>query len=325
VKVAILGAGAWGTALGCMAVAAGHEPLIWTRRDAVADMINARHEHPGHLPGLSLPDTLAASSRMDAVLKGAGLILAATPAQTTREVLALAAPFVPSEAVVILCAKGIERETGLFQSAVARACLPNASLGVLSGPGFAADIASKLPTAVTIAAPTRAAALQLASLLSNARFRCYASDDMTGVEAGGALKNVIAIAAGAVHGAALGASASAALVTRGFAELRRLGVAVGGKSETLNGLSGLGDLILTCSSAQSRNFAFGAALGAGRRADGSKLAEGAATAHIASGLARRHGIDAPIIDAVSALIDERTTIGAAVSALMARPLRSEQE
>jgi glycerol-3-phosphate dehydrogenase (NAD(P)+) len=324
VKVAVLGGGAWGTALACMAVAAGHETMIWTRRSDAAASISQRQENAEYLPGVSLPALLSASAEMADVLAGAAIVLAATPAQTTRAVLAGAAKHLAAGADLVLCAKGLERGSGQFQSAVAQAVLPHAPLAVLSGPGFASDIARGLPTAVTIAAGTGDRALHLAAALSNARFRCYASDDMAGVQAGGALKNVIAIAAGAAHGAGLGASASAALVTRGFAELKRLGVALGGRADTLNGLSGLGDLILTCGSSQSRNFAFGAALGRGEPV-AAALAEGAATAHIAAGLATALGLETPIIHAVAALMDGRTTIGAAVDSLMARPLRSEQE
>jgi glycerol-3-phosphate dehydrogenase (NAD(P)+) len=224
---------------------------------------------------------------------------------------------------LILCAKGIERETGLFLSDVAASVLPGVPVAILSGPGFAGEVARGLPTAVTLAAGDETAALELARRLSTPRLRLYASGDMRGVEAGGALKNVIAIAAGAAHGAGLGASASAALVTRGFAEMKRLALALGGKAETLNGLSGLGDLILTCNSAQSRNFAFG--VGLSRATGPAGLAEGAATAHVAARLAAENGIEAPIISAVAALIDGRTTISACVDALMARPLKTEQE
>jgi glycerol-3-phosphate dehydrogenase (NAD(P)+) len=322
-RVAVLGAGAWGSALSCVAASGGHAVRLWARDPDVADAINLSRRNDRHLPGVILPESVSASAAMADVLDGVDVVLAATPAQTTRTVLAAAAAFLPRDAVIILCAKGIERGSGQFQSAIASEILPGATVAVLSGPGFAGEVACGLPTAVTLAARRPDDALTLAATLSTPRFRLYAADDMAGVEAGGALKNVIAIAAGAAHGAGLGASASAALVTRGFAEMRRLAAAFGGRPQTLNGLSGIGDLMLTCASAQSRNFAFGAALAAGRVSSG--LAEGAATAQVAHDMARAHGIDAPIMAATSALIAGRLTIAEAVDALMARPVKTEEE
>lgn len=321
--VAVLGGGAWGTALAATLAANGVRTLLWARDGAQVMAINRSHTNEAYLPGVALPATLRATAALDEAMADAAIILAVTPAQTTRPVLSALATHARAETAIVLCAKGIEAETGLFLSDVARAVLPGRPLAVLSGPGFAGEVARGLPTAVTIAAPDEAAALSLATALSSNRFRCYASGDMRGVEAGGALKNVIAIAAGAAAGAGLGASAGAALVTRGFAEMKRIATAFGADPATLNGLSGLGDLILTCGSAQSRNFAFGAALARGETS--AKLAEGVATARIAAALAARHGLDAPIISAVSALIDGRVTILEAVAQLMARPLKSEQE
>jgi glycerol-3-phosphate dehydrogenase (NAD(P)+) len=296
---------------------------IWMRDAEAVQAIRTGHMHETRLPGVRLPGTLLATTDPAEALEDARHVLAVTPAQTTREVLATIAPHLSADAALILCAKGIERGTGRFLSDVAGEMLPGARIAVLSGPGFAAEVARGLPTAVTLAATDEDEALAVARALSTPRLRLYASADRRGVEAGGALKNVIAIAAGAAHGAGLGASASAALVTRGFAEMKRVATAFGGRAETLNGLSGLGDLILTCNSAQSRNFAFGEALARGENV--TALAEGAATAHVAARLAKSHGIDAPIILAVAALIDGRATITDCVAALMARPLRSEQE
>jgi glycerol-3-phosphate dehydrogenase (NAD(P)+) len=320
-KVAVLGGGAWGTALGCVAVAAGHEVILWARDQATVDAINTAHRNQAYLPDVILPETLRATNDSAEAFSGADIVLAVTPAQTTRQVLTDAKSFIWQDVTLVLCAKGIESSTGAFLSDIAKTTLPNTKLAFLSGPGFAGEIARGLPSAVTLASREMSEALKLAETLSSPRFRIYASDDIRGVEAGGAMKNIIAIAAGAVHGAGLGASASAALVTRGFAELKRVGEAFGGKADTLNGLSGLGDLILTCNSTQSRNFQFGVDLAQGRVSKA--LAEGAATAHIAAELAQKHQLDAPIIAAISAVIKGQMTIENAVTALMARPLKEE--
>src|SRR5690606_31057580 len=247
------------------------------------------------------------------------------PAQVLRDVLAGVGGAVPPGVPLVLCAKGIEHETGLLLSQIAGDVLPDNPVAALSGPSFAADLARELPTAVVIAAQEEALAARLAQAFSTERFRCYSTGDLVGVEIGGALKNVFAIAAGAVTGAGLGASAQAAMVTRGFVELRRIAQAFGAEPETVMGLSGLGDLLLTCSSAQSRNFAYGLALGRGESLSGRPLAEGVATAGIAAKIARERVIDAPIISAVAAILAGRITINEAVSALMTRPLRAEAE
>ena len=321
-KVGVIGGGAWGTALGCVAVAAGHNAVIWARSTATVDEINQQKRNQTYLPDIALPAALQASTDMAQALAGAEIVLIVTPAQTTHAVLMVAKPYLAEKSAIILCAKGIEAETGAFLSDIANSVLPNHKVAVLSGPGFAAEIARGLPSAVTLAASDIDQALALAQALSSPRFRIYASNDVRGVETGGALKNIFAIAAGAVNGAGLGASASAALLTRGFAELKRIGEAFGGKAETLNGLSGLGDLILTCNSAQSRNFQFGVDLAQGRVSKA--LAEGSATAHIAAELAVRNKIDAPIIAAISAVIKGQMTIENAVAALMARPIKEER-
>jgi glycerol-3-phosphate dehydrogenase (NAD(P)+) len=232
---------------------------------------------------------------------------------------------IPPHVPVVLCAKGIERSTGLLLSGVAREYLIDNPLAALSGPSFATDVARGLPTAVVVAGETEALAATLALRFSSEAFRCYSSGDLIGVEIGGALKNVFAIAAGAVTGANLGASAQAAMVTRGFVELRRIAAAFGARPETLMGLSGLGDLMLTCSTVQSRNFAYGLALGRGESLDGLPLAEGVATAGIAARVADMRGVDAPIITAVARILDRAITIQEAVRELMNRPLKTESE
>ncbi|MEF2552230.1 NAD(P)H-dependent glycerol-3-phosphate dehydrogenase [Aurantimonas sp. A2-1-M11] len=320
---AIVGGGAWGTALGCLYARAGHAPRILARDGETVAAINQTRRNPRYLPDTPLPEGLSATTDSAAALAGAHTILFVVPAQSLRSVAASLAPHVGADAVAILCSKGIERDTGRFATAILEAELPGRRLAVLSGPSFAADVARSLPTAVTVAAAQAETADATARLLSTDTFRCYASADMRGVEAGGSLKNVLALAAGAVAGRGLGASAQAAIVTRGFVELRRLGAALGGQPETLMGLSGLGDLVLTCSSAQSRNFAYGMALGRGDDRTGLKLAEGVFTAEIAARLAKTHGIDAPIIATVAAILAGKLDMDAAIEALLARPLKRE--
>lgn len=322
-KIAVLGGGAWGTALATTALRAGHRCALWARDAEAVAAINARHENPRYLPGIALDPALAATADLDAALEGAACALAVVPAQAMRGLLGDLAGRLAAGIPLVLCAKGIERGTGKLLSQLAAELLPRTPVAALSGPSFATDVAAGLPTAVTVAARDEARAAKLAALLSSPAFRCYSSADLTGVEVGGALKNVLAIAAGAVSGAGLGASAQAALVTRGFVELRRVGAALGAEPETLMGLSGLGDLILTCGSAQSRNFSYGQALGRGESLEGRPLAEGVATAGIAARIARENGVEAPIIAAVDALLAGTLTIADAVAALMARPLKSE--
>jgi len=325
VKIAVLGGGAWGTALATTILRAGHHAILWARNAETVAAINSAHENPRYLPGIALDPALVATADLDEALDGAACVLSVTPAQATRGLFDALAGRLVAEVPLVLCAKGIERDTGKLMSQLAAGLLPQTPVVALSGPSFATDVAAGLPTAVTIAAENETLAIELATLLSSPAFRCYSSADLTGVEIGGALKNVLAIAAGAVAGAGLGASAQAALVTRGFVELRRVGMVLGAEPETLMGLSGLGDLILTCSSTQSRNFAYGMALGGGESLDGRPLAEGVATAGIAARIAHENGVEAPIIAAVEALLARRITIADAVAALMARPLKSEFE
>lgn len=322
-KVAILGAGAWGTALGLTMRRAGHETCLWARQAALAKAINDTRENARYLPGIRLDAGLAATTDLSVALDGVDCVLAVTPAQTLRDVLGTVRGKLAAGTPLVLCAKGIERDSGRLMSEVAEEIVPENPFAALSGPSFAADVARGLPTAVTVAARDEALAARLAEKLSAAHFRCYSTDDLIGVEIGGALKNVLAIAAGATSGAGLGASAVAAIITRGFVELRRIGAASGARPETLMGLSGLGDLILTCSSAQSRNFAYGLALGRGDGLDGLPLAEGVPTAGIAAQIAAERGIDAPIINAVDGILSGSLTVEDAMKALLSRPLKSE--
>ncbi|QKC94237.1 NAD(P)H-dependent glycerol-3-phosphate dehydrogenase [Mesorhizobium sp. NZP2298] len=321
-RVAVLGGGAWGTALALAMLRAGHAVRLFARDPETVAAIG-QGQNPRYLPGIAIAPGIEATSDIGTALAGADCVLAVTPAQSLRAALTAAKDHIPDGIPIVLCAKGIERDTGDLLSAIVTEILPRNPVAALSGPSFATDVARGLPTAVVVAAGDEALAADLAARFSAENLRCYSSDDLIGVEIGGALKNVFAIAAGAVTGAGLGASAQAAMVTRGFVELRRIGAAFGARPETLMGLSGLGDLLLTCSSAQSRNFAYGLALGQGKALSGLPLAEGVPTAAIAARIAAERGIDAPIISAVAAILDGTITIRQAVTALMTRPLKTE--
>lgn len=324
-RFCILGGGAWGTALAMTARRAGHEVSLWARDASTVAAINRDRANPRYLPGVAIDEGVRATLDAAEALAGAGEVLAVVPAQTLRGVLAAVGPLMPDGATLVLCAKGIERATGRLMTEVVSDTLPGVATAVLSGPSFATDVARGLPTAVVVASAERERAVRLARLLSTPAFRCYSTDDVVGVEMGGALKNVLAIAAGTVSGAGLGASAQAAMVTRGFVELRRMAAAFGARPETVMGLSGFGDLMLSCGSAQSRNFAYGLALGRGLALAGLPLAEGVPTAEIAASIADERGIAAPIVHAVHDLLGGRTTVRDAVAALMSRPLRDEDE
>ena len=322
--IAVVGAGAWGTALANAAARAGRNVLLLARDEASAAAISGCRESP-RLPGVTLDPSVAISGHARDVSR-AQMILLAVPAQALRAALIPFASSIGNDAVIVACAKGIERATGRFMTEVIADVLPQATPGILSGPSFADDVARGLPTAVTLAAAQEDIAAALCQALGSPTFRPYHTTDVRGVEIGGAAKNVLAIAAGIVAGRRLGASALAALTTRGFAELVRFGRACGARGETLAGLSGLGDLILTCSSPQSRNFSFGIALGQGKSvadAGAGKLAEGAFTASVLREVAQKHAIDMPISDAVAAILEGRSDIDTAITALLARPFRAE--
>ncbi|WP_179956252.1 NAD(P)H-dependent glycerol-3-phosphate dehydrogenase [Pannonibacter tanglangensis] len=326
-SIGVIGGGAWGTALALSAARAGRRVTLWARDTALVAELRTRQSNSAYLPGITFDERLEATTDLAAAAAASALLLV-TPAQTTRSLAASLRPHLRPGRPVVLCAKGIERGTGHLLSEILAEEVPEAQAAVLSGPSFAMDVARGLPTAVTVAARDGAVADGLARALASASFRPYASTDLVGVQIGGALKNVLAIACGAVVGRKLGASAQAALTARGFAELTRLGTALGARPETLTGLSGLGDLVLTCSSAQSRNFAFGLKLGEGRSpgdliASGEKLAEGAHSARIAVELGRRHKVMLPLCEAVAGVLDGQMTIDEALTALMSRPLRRE--
>lgn len=324
-RIGIIGAGAWGTALANAAALAGRDVLLWGRdADEIAAMQAAR-ENRKRLPGVRLHERVTPVMSLAEAADARALLLA-VPAQHIRAIADALSLVVKSGVPVVITAKGIERETGLFLSDVVRDTMPGAMPAILSGPSFADDVARGLPTAVVLAAQDDHVAQILAHALSSPRFRVYHGTDVRGVEIGGAAKNVLAIAAGIVEGRGLGESAKAALTARGFSELQRFAAAYGGKPETLMGLSGLGDLILTSGSLKSRNFAFGHDLGRGlapQDAGGGKLAEGVFTAHVLVTMARARGVGMPVAEAVDAVLNGTISVDKAVDALMTRPLKAE--
>jgi glycerol-3-phosphate dehydrogenase (NAD(P)+) len=321
-KISVLGGGAWGTALALTCARAGRDVTLWEHDAANADSLEQKRESK-FLPGVKLDSKI----KMTRDLKGADAadaILLVVPAQVVRPVVTSLSP--TPRTPIIVCAKGIEHGTHKFMSEIIAECAPKAMPAILSGPSFAADVARGLPTAVTIAAADDTVARELAEALNTGTFRPYHSNDVRGVELGGAAKNVLAIAAGIVTGRSLGASAAAAMITRGFAELTRFGRAYGAKTETMMGLSGLGDLILTCSTPQSRNFSFGVALAKGEEAATAahgKLAEGVFTAPVLLEMAREKSIDMPISAAVAAVLAKKLSVDDAIAALLTRPLKAE--
>jgi len=321
-KVCVIGSGSWGSALACVAARAGHDTIIWGRSEATVDEINASHTNIKYLDALKLEQSITATTDIAKAVSGSDLVLLSIPTQTLSSLLDEIAQHV-GKAMLVTCCKGIDQQSGKMPAELVSETFPNNSIGVLSGPSFASDVVSNLPTAVTVASVNEETADSLAGLLSTDTFRCYASIDIKGVELGGALKNVLALAVGAARGMNLGASAEAALMARGFAELRRLATALGAAPETLVGLSGFGDLVLTCSSPQSRNFSYGMAMGKGESLEGLKLAEGAHTAGIALKIAEEHEIDVPIISAIVNVLEKKTTAREAVHALLTRPLKRE--
>jgi glycerol-3-phosphate dehydrogenase (NAD(P)+) len=326
-SVGVVGGGAWGTALAQTLRLAGRDVVLWARETDTVEEINARHVNTLFLPGVGLDPKLRATTKL-ADIAAQDVVLMVAPAQHVRAVSTELAPRLRPGQPFVVCAKGIERETGKLMGEVVAEVVPNATRAALSGPSFAADVARGLPAAVTIACEREDVGRKLAESLGYRQFRIYWSSDITGVELGGAVKNVLAIAAGIVDGKGLGASAHAALVTRGFAELRRFGMALGARPETLTGLSGLGDLILTCGSPQSRNMSLGRALGQGRTLDevlGERRAvtEGVFTAAAVVRLAKAKGIEMPIAEAVNAIVEGRVTVDAAIAGLMQRPFKAE--
>jgi len=322
-RVGIIGAGAWGTALGAVAASVGRDAILWARESEVVSGINSAHENTRFLPGMRLPANLRATGNL-AEAAACDVLLVVVPAQHLAQMLGTLSGFVRPGQMIALCAKGIELGTGRLLSEILSEALPQAEAAMLSGPSFARDVAQGLPTAVVIASRDAHAAQRLQATMGSGSFRPYVSDDVIGVALGGAAKNVYAIACGMVEGAGLGENARAALLARGFAELLRLGGAMGARAETLMGLSGLGDLALTATSMSSRNFSLGAQLGRGERpAEPGPLAEGAATAPALVARGRRHGVELPVAEAVADVLGGKLGVADAAQRLLARPFKAE--
>lgn len=327
-RIAVIGAGAWGTALAAAAARAGRDVTLWARERETAEAIAATGENPLYLPGRPIPPQIRATTDMGAALADAEAAALVVPSQHLRAMAEAFAKAAARDLPAVICAKGVEAETGLLMTEVAAQAAPGRPLAALSGPSFAEEVAAGLPTAVTVASDDMDLAAWIAQGLMSPSFRPYVSDDVTGVEIGGAAKNVIAIACGVASGLGFRSNTRAALITRGLAEMQALAAAMGARAETLSGLSGLGDLTLTCSSEQSRNFSFGKALGEGGDpaellARGRAVVEGAANAVSVTDLARRHGVEMPICEAVRSVIERRAPIDETIAALMARPLKVE--
>ena len=326
-RVGILGGGAWGTALAQSAREAGRDVTLWAYEAETVAAINAHHANPVYLPGVALDPAIVATMNAGEIAD-ADLILLVVPSQFLRAVAKEIAPHLKAGKPVVICAKGFEEKTGTFMSDVVKEILPGTQVAVLSGPSFAAEVARNLPTALTLASENEDLGRALMGALAHRNFRLYGSSDVIGTQIGGAVKNVLAIAAGIVEGRELGRNAHAAVTTRGFAELVRLGTKLGGRLEALTGLSGLGDLILTCSSVQSRNMSLGIALGQGQTLEavlGSRksIAEGVYSASAVVALAKRHGVEMPISEAVARVVKGDTSVDEAIEALLTRPLRAE--
>jgi glycerol-3-phosphate dehydrogenase (NAD(P)+) len=326
--ISVLGGGAWGTALALAAARAGRKVVLWTRDTDHAEAMQRTRENAPRLPGIPLPETIRITASLKDAADSARAILLAVPAQSLRGVTEALSLVVKQGIPIIICAKGIDQRSGEFMSEIVTDTIRGAMPGILSGPSFAVDVAKGLPTAIVLAAPLEPVSEALARALSSPAFRIYHSTDIRGVEIGGAAKNVLAIATGIVEGRGLGDSARAAITARGFAELSRLARSYGAKPETLMGLSGLGDLVLTCASRKSRNFAFGDDLGRGlalSEAGGGKLAEGVHTARILVDMAHARRIDMPIAEAVADILAGRISIQESIDLLLMRPLKTEYE
>ena len=326
-RVSIIGAGAWGTALSLIACRAERQTQLYARRDALIRQLAETRDNSDYLPGILLPEELRLTSVLGQALD-ADAVLFAQPAQHFRAFCAAARPHWHGNAALVLCAKGIEQSSGMLLQEIAALTLPGVRVATLSGPSFAIDVARGLPTAVAIAGEDMQLVDALMLALSHGAFRPYGSSDLLGVEVAGAVKNVLAIACGMVMGAGLGDNARAALITRGLAEVSRLALAKGGRAETMMGLAGLGDLVLTCSSPKSRNMSLGMELGQGRTLSGilaarKSVAEGVTTAAAVVTLARNLKVEMPIAEAVNRILHLGSSLGAEVDGLLSRPLRRE--
>ena len=326
-KIGIIGAGAWGTALAITARRAGRQVVLWAREEDTVVTINTDHRNPAYLPGVDLDPAIHATTD-PATAANADAVFLVSPAQFLRPVCRALAPYWKKGTPAVVCAKGVENGTLALMSEVAAEELPGVRLAVLSGPTFAAEVAQGLPTALTLACADSTVGALIQQAIAAPTFRTYLSDDVIGAQVGGAVKNVIAIACGVATGKGMGDNTRAALITRGLAEIARLAKAMGGQSATLMGLSGLGDLILTANSLQSRNYSLGVALGEGKSLAeilGARrsVAEGVFSAEAVMGLAHRHGVDMPICEAADAVLNRGQTVDEVIHALLSRPFRAE--
>ena len=326
--IGVIGAGAWGTALAQAYASDDRKITIWARENEVVEAINKQHENTLFLPGIVLSNSLEATNSIDEVVKN-DILLLVTPAQYLRAQLEAIVDKISSNTILVICSKGIEISTGKFLSQIAQEITPKNEVAILTGPTFASDIGRGLPAAVTIGAYSPSTGQVLQEQLATQAIRPYLSDDLIGVQLGGALKNVLAIAAGMVEGKQLGESARAALITRGIAEMARLGTALGANPETLLGMCGIGDLMLTANSMQSRNFSMGAALGEGKTLEEilktrSSVTEGVHTARAVIEIAQKHGVDMPVSKAVYDILEGNVTIDEAMDNLLDRPLKTEK-
>ena len=329
-RVAVIGAGAWGTALADLLARAGHDVTLWAREEDVVASVNERHVNDRFLAGIALAPSLRATADPAAAVDGVDCVTYVPPSHVLRPVVRGHAASVPRDALVVVASKGIERATLAVMTDVVEAELPDRPVAALSGPSFAVEVAARQPTAVVAAAADHAVAQRVQTVFSTERFRVYTHDDVLGVELGGALKNVMAVATGIAEGVGLGFNSRAALITRGLAEMTRLGVALGAQAATFAGLAGMGDLVLTCTGSLSRNRTLGTEIGQGRSleeilASRETVAEGVTTAESALALARRAGVEMPIVAAVNRILFEGQAPARAIEELMSRGLRTEQD
>jgi len=325
--IGIIGGGAWGTALAQVLAVSGKTARIWAREEDVVSSINARHVNEPFLPGIPLHNNVVATGSLSEAAQADALLIV-SPAQYMRATLESLKASIRDDMPVIICSKGVEIDSGLLMSQVAAEVMPKASIAILTGPTFAAEIARGLPSAVTLAMKDKSDSEKLAAALNCRTLRMYASDDILGAQVGGAVKNVIAIACGVIEGKKLGDSARAALVTRGLAEMARLASAMGAKKETLMGMCGVGDIILTCSSMQSRNFSLGVALGQGRKlqdilGERTSVTEGVTTAKALVVMAKNHAVDMPISDAINKCLHDGANVDEMIAKMLDRPVKPE--
>lgn len=325
--IGIIGGGAWGTALAQVYATAGKNVILWAREEDVVSSINTKHENLLFLPGVPVSTNIKATNNLADAAKADALLMV-TPAQYLRLTLDHIKPHLNEETPLVICAKGVEIKTGILMSQIVAEVMPQSPLAILTGPTFAAEIAKGLPSAMTLAMDEKGDAEKLAESLNTRSLRLYASDDIVGAEVGGAVKNVIAIACGIIEGKQLGNSARAALVTRGLAEIARLAAALGAKKETLMGMCGVGDLLLTCSSMQSRNFSLGVALGQGKSlkeilAQRNSVTEGVYTAEALIVMAKNNAVEMPIAEAVYKCLSEATNVDEMIGRMLDRPVKSE--